>query len=156
MIKYCWKKLKQFPRYHIQQFLSFEKVVKYVFWIILSFHKNWSYFPENNAPVRSWLIKSFSACNIVRAKLDSFPFSFILYLCKFLHKTSLCNKLNLHYLISLLRHKQVCLMMLCLKRYFPSSGNINDYVKCIYRIYANLDGNNRTCGRGWEEVSQFG
>ena len=33
----------------------------------------------------------------------------------------------------------------------PSSGNVNDYVA---HIYADLDGNNRACGPGLEEVAQ--
>ena len=36
----------------------------------------------------------------------------------------------------------------------PSSASVNYYVVHSYRRYVNLDGNNRTCRRRWEEVGQ--
>ena len=38
---------------------------------------------------------------------------------------------------------------------FPSSDNVTNYVVHILREYADLDGNDRTCGPGWEEVAQW-
>ena len=33
-----------------------------------------------------------------------------------------------------------------------SLAKVNGYVAHVQRKYADLDGNNRTCGPGWEEV----
>ena len=41
-------------------------------------------------------------------------------------------------------------MVLHCERCFPIIGNVNDYVTNIYSKYADFDGNNKTCGPGWE------